>query len=103
MVGKVGSSADGGKDPNQVLEDSLSRVRRALEKQISKDQEILVIRFSKVDDDEVSGFLKTRNRKHEVFLTDFVAKTMPGGTIEYLEIGEKRIKIEKPKEEPSGR
>jgi len=93
LFSKVGRDAIGGNAPDQVPEDSLSRVRRTLEKQVGKDQEILMIRFSKVDDDEVSGFLKTRNKKNEVFLTDFAAKTTPSGTIEYLKIGEKRIRI----------
>ena len=54
-----------------------------------------MVRFSCVNEDEISGFLKTRDGKNEVFLTDFAAKGMAGGTIEYLTIGEERIRIAK--------
>ena len=54
-----------------------------------------MVRFSCVNEDEISGFLKTRDGKNEVFLTDFAAKRIAGGTIEYLTIGEERIRIAK--------
>jgi len=91
------STTTGEKVAEKVPEDSLSRVRRALEKSVEGKQEILVIRFSSVDEDEISGFLKTRDRKNEVFLTDFAAKRIAGGIIEYLRIGEERIRIAKGK------
>ena len=92
-IGRAGDSAKGKNTPERLPEDSLSRVRRALEKSVEGKQEILVIRFSSVDEDQISGFLKTRDRENEVFLTDFVAKTTSGRTIEYLKIGEERIRI----------
>ncbi len=87
------STTSGEKVAERVQEDSLSRVRRALEKNAEGKQEILLIRFSRVAEDEISGFLKTRDRESKVFLTDFVAKKTASGTIEYLDIGERRIKL----------
>ncbi len=93
LAGRAQSSPAGENVAGKVQEDSLSRVRQALEKQVEGKQDVLVIRFSKINDDEISGFLKTRNRENKVFLTDFVAKTTSGGTLEYLKIGEKKIRI----------
>ena len=97
LTSRARSTTTGEKVTEKVPGDSLSRVRRALEKYVEGKQEILVIRFSSVDEDEISGFLKTRDGKNEVFLTDFAAKGMAGGTIEYLRIGEERIRIAKGK------
>ena len=97
LTSRARSTTTGEKVAEKVPGDSLSRVRRALEKYAEGKQEILVIRFSSVDEGEISGFLKTRDGKNEVFLTDFAAKGMAGGTIEYLRIGEERIRIAKGK------
>ncbi len=98
LAGRAQSAPAGENVAGKVEGESLSRIRQALEKQVEGKQEILMIRFSKINDDEISGFLKTRNRENKVFLTDFAAKTTSRGTIEYLKIGEKKVRIVKTKE-----
>ena len=93
LAGSAQSTTPGEKVAERVQEDSLSCVRRALEKNAEGKHEILLIRFSRVAEDEISGFLKTRDRGSKVFLTDFVARKTASGTIEYLDIGEMRIKL----------
>ena len=46
-------------------------------------------------------FSRPRDRQSKVFLTDFVAKKTASGTIEYLDIGEMRIKLARKNRVPS--
>ncbi|OLC83757.1 MAG: hypothetical protein AUJ08_04975 [Thaumarchaeota archaeon 13_1_40CM_3_50_5] len=101
LASSAPSTTSGGKVEERVQENSLSRVRRALEKNAEGKQEILLIRFSRVAEDEISGFLKTRDRQSKVFLTDFVAKKTASGTIEYLDIDEMRIRLARRNRVPS--